>query len=71
VSAQSWVVYTPLEFGAKNWTLILLFDESEVVGIGIRTEDSEKMKPKDAPEDRVVDEHQKTWDSLYGPTMLH
>lgn len=51
------VVETPLRFGATNWCLLVLTEtqEGKVVGLGYRTADSLKRRPKDANTDRVAD----------------
>jgi len=48
-----WEVETPLEFGARNWKLLLELNDSTVVTVKVRTEDSSERPPDGAPPDRV------------------
>jgi hypothetical protein len=49
-----WTATTPLEIGASSWRLIINFNDSKVVSLKIRTEDSENIKPIGAPEDQIA-----------------
>jgi hypothetical protein len=62
-----WRVRTPLEFGATNWHLMILFDSDDVAGIGIRTADSPKLCPDDAPRDRIRAGAESAWRFEFGP----
>ena len=42
---------TPIEFGAKNWILMLEFQQGVLVEVKIRTPDSVAYHPPDAPPD--------------------
>jgi hypothetical protein len=42
---------TPLEFGAANWRLLVELENSRVISIKIRSDDSDAIKPDDAPLD--------------------
>jgi len=46
-----WHVSTLLEFGASNWVLWLYFSDSRMTSMKVRLEDSENIKPHDAPPD--------------------
>ncbi len=46
---------TPLEFGAKNWILMLEFQQGVLVAAKVRTPDSASYHPPDAPPDLVAD----------------
>jgi hypothetical protein len=48
---------TPLTFGAKNWVVYIVFEGDVVAAVLVRTEDSPRLRPKDAPGDRVRDSH--------------
>ena len=58
-------VETPLEFGARNWILHLLFANGKLVGIGVRTEDSDKSRPPRAPLDKIADRYAEVWHRRY------
>ena len=51
----SWVINTPLEMGAKNWTLYLEFDsKAKLAAIRLRTPDGTNIRPTDVTvSDRV------------------
>ncbi|MBW8035814.1 MAG: hypothetical protein FVQ79_09340 [Planctomycetes bacterium] len=44
---------TPIEWGAQNWVVYLIFENDLLSEIKIRTEDSRSHKPKEAPPDIV------------------
>ena len=50
---ESLEVDTPIEFGAKNWILMLKFQQGVLVDARIRTPDSAPYHPPDAPPDLV------------------
>jgi len=54
-------IYTPLTFGAKNWVLIVLLDDGINVAYGVRTNDSDFEKPKDAPPDKFNELYKEAW----------
>jgi hypothetical protein len=54
-------IASPLEFGATNWVLHVLVEESVVVAIGVRVEDSTKKKPANGPADRVDERVESMW----------
>ena len=58
-------IRTPLQFGAKNWRLILVSVEDRVVGFGIRTEDSFADQPVGAPDDQVDKEFREMWNKYF------
>jgi hypothetical protein len=62
-----WAFETPLEFGARNWILVVSFGNDKVDGIGIRTADSLKDKPHGAPPDRVLESARSRWKTRFGP----
>ena len=65
-SVNLWRFETPLEFGATNWKVIIAFDsKGRVVAIGFRTEDSDRMHPTGAPDDRITPGHLATWASRF------
>lgn len=47
------IVLTPIEFGAGNWIIELLFDAIKIKSVHVRTEDDPKFKlpPSGAPRD--------------------
>lgn len=57
----------PTEFGARNWILIMLFQNSHLVAFGIRVPDSRFMKPANAPEDFVSPDAVNEWQARFGP----
>ena len=48
-------VDSPLTVGAGNWVVWIVFDGDAVAAVLIRTLDSSRLRPDDAPEDRVDD----------------
>ena len=47
-NSRRWAVDTPLEFGAKNWTLFLEFDaNAKLAAIRLRTPDGLDIPPRD------------------------
>jgi hypothetical protein len=46
-----WTVDTPLEFGAGNWYLRLIFKDKSLRGVLVRTPDLPLRRPGDAPPD--------------------
>jgi hypothetical protein len=51
-SPNEWDIETPTEFGATNWVLYLTMSDSSVIGLRVRTSDSQAIHPKGAPPDR-------------------
>jgi hypothetical protein len=51
-----WLFSTPVEFGAGNWAFYIEYDEqSKVVALRVRTNDSVNEKPREmAPPDKVA-----------------
>ena len=56
-SPKLWAVETPIRFGAKNWIMYADIDGSEIRAVRIRTADSNKDHPKEAPPDNVLASH--------------
>ncbi|MCI0526790.1 MAG: hypothetical protein L0Y56_04960, partial [Nitrospira sp.] len=52
LDVDKWLVQTPIEFGAKNWVVWIGFSNSVVRSIKIRLNDSENLRPLEAPLDR-------------------
>lgn len=48
-----WIVATPMEFGASNWDLHLVFTDKSLTGILVRSLDEPTKRPADAPPVRV------------------
>ncbi|HEX4146801.1 MAG TPA: hypothetical protein VHY91_25110 [Pirellulales bacterium] len=61
-----WGIFTPLEFGAKNWALYVALAGERAVGIGMRTEDSVNEMPSGAPPDRVAPSVRDQWATKFG-----
>ena len=51
---RMWSAAAPLEFGAQNWVLYIEFGADRVTAVRVRTEDSDRSRPSEAPEDKVV-----------------
>jgi hypothetical protein len=51
-SGRVWYAESPLEFGAKNWVLLVECEEDRVLAVRVRTADSVQEHPKDAPPDK-------------------
>jgi hypothetical protein len=51
-SPNEWGIETPMEFGATNWVLYLEMSDSRVIGLRLRTSDSQAIHPKGAPPDK-------------------
>jgi hypothetical protein len=51
-SGTLWEIGTPLEFGARNWKLLIEVRGSKVAALRVRTEDSMERRPKGAPPDK-------------------
>jgi hypothetical protein len=49
---SGWYVSTPLEFGAKNWVLVVDAVDGRVTAVRIRTEDGLHDHPAQAPSDK-------------------
>src|SRR5688572_25075449 len=47
-----WLASAPLEFGAQNWVLLIEFENERVSALRVRTEDSFKDHPDEAPPDK-------------------
>jgi hypothetical protein len=47
------VVETAVTIGAKNWAVFIVFENDMVAAVLVRTEDSPRTKPDEAPQDRV------------------
>lgn len=63
-----WRVHTPLELGATNWRLLIVFDhDGRLAAIGFRTEDSERRHPTIAPADSVAPKFVEIWESRFRP----
>ncbi len=58
---------SPLTFGARNWTLLVLLEQGGVTGLGVRCADGDHIHPKDAPPDRIADGHESAWYATAGP----
>ena len=52
--AEAWLASTPLEFGARNWVLLIEFDRDRVSVVRIRTADSVDEHPVQAPTDKRI-----------------
>ncbi len=63
-----WTVRTPCNFSATNWNLWLTFEEERLVAMRVRMLDSERMVPRDAPGDKLVDDA--PTDPLFGPKYI-
>lgn len=50
-SANLGVIHTPMEFGAMNWILHLVFDNGSLASIRVRTDNASCEHPRDAPKD--------------------
>lgn len=48
-----WVIRMPLEFGARDWNLLLEFHDDRVTAVRVRTSDG--PPPKDGPGDKQLD----------------
>jgi len=51
-SPDSWTLWTPTEFGAQNWVLVVRLTGGQVVSVQVRTEDSFSARPPEAPPDK-------------------
>jgi len=51
-SDEEWIIKTPLEFGARNWILYLIFKDDVVTSLFIRTSDDKSVRPEGAPNDK-------------------
>lgn len=60
-------ITTPTTIGANNWSLIVMIEDDCVAGFGIRTEDSQKIKPTDAPNDVAITARLSAWKDKCGP----
>jgi hypothetical protein len=49
---HSWLAFAPYEFGAQNWVLLIEFENDRVSALRVRTEDSLKYHPAEAPGDK-------------------
>jgi hypothetical protein len=47
-----WYVSTPYEFGAQNWQLLIEFRAERVSAVRVRTADTHKYPPSEAPPDK-------------------
>ena len=50
-SPTEWIVTTPLELGARNWCIRLMFVDQAISAFGVRTPDNGYERPSDAPTD--------------------
>jgi len=50
---DAWIVATPVEFGASNWNIHLVFTDKSLTGILVRSLDEPTRRPTDAPLDMV------------------
>jgi hypothetical protein len=50
--SQEWIISTPVELGASNWIMIIIFCKDIVSNIRIRTMDDASARPNDAPIDK-------------------
>ena len=50
-----WAVETPIRFGAKNWIMYADINGSKILAVRIRTMDSDKDHPEEAPADVAFD----------------
>jgi len=53
-NGKSWFVSTPLEFGAKNWVLMVDVADGHVSAVRVRTEDGVHDHPAQAPTDKTL-----------------
>jgi uncharacterized protein (TIGR02145 family) len=51
---QRWFAAAPFEFGAQNWVLLIEFKGGHVSAVRVRTEDSDRYRPAEAPADKVA-----------------
>jgi hypothetical protein len=49
---NTWLAFAPYEFGAQNWALVIEFEKGRVLALRVRTEDSLKSHPAEAPRDK-------------------
>jgi hypothetical protein len=49
---HTWLAFAPYEFGAQNWVLLIEFENDHVSALRVRTEDSLKSHPAEAPRDK-------------------
>jgi hypothetical protein len=49
------LVESPLTFGAKNWVVFIVFEDEVVAAVLVRTQDTRRLRPDEAPPDRVQD----------------
>lgn len=55
ISPELVMVRTPLEWNANNWILWINVTNSQIYQLRIRLEDDVKLKPADAPLDKLAD----------------
>jgi hypothetical protein len=49
------LVESPLTFGAKNWVVFIVFEDDIAAAVLVRTEDTPRLRPDEAPHDRIQD----------------
>lgn len=52
-SPTEWLITIPLEFGARDWKLVIEFRNGQVSAVRIRTSDG--LSPKQGPKDKQID----------------
>ena len=50
---SSVLLVTPVELGATNWVLYCVFEQDKVVAVLVRTANSRRFRPPDAPNDKL------------------
>ncbi|MGL4464671.1 MAG: hypothetical protein ACRC1K_21165 [Planctomycetia bacterium] len=58
--ANVWLIDTPLEFGANNWQVWLVFTDRKLTASGIRLLDGLTLKPVASADDKISDVGQGT-----------
>lgn len=56
IGSDLMLVYTPIEWGAKNWILRLEFKRDKLAATKVRLHDNAGVKPSEAPEDRISED---------------
>jgi len=51
---DEWFVETPFQIGARNWVLWIEYTGDSVRALRLRTADSLRQKPADAPDDLIL-----------------
>jgi hypothetical protein len=50
---HTWLAFAPYEFGAQNWVLLIEFESDRASALRVRTNDSFKYHPAEAPPDKA------------------